>query len=132
LRTAQIETRLVRPPKPRRSGQFSYDQGRPRWQGETLDVVAASIASSQPRKSRLASAVAAALKPGGRLAVINWHRRPCEETAVLGRPRGPKTEMRMEPGELAATVEPAGLKLVAIVELPPYHYGAIFEKPPTT
>jgi len=25
-------------------------------------------------------------------------------------------------------VEPAGLKVVGVIELPPYHYGAIFEK----
>jgi hypothetical protein len=30
---------------------------------------------------------------------------------------------------LVAAVEPAGFKLVRIVELSPYHYGAIFEKP---
>jgi hypothetical protein len=27
------------------------------------------------------------------------------------------------------TVESAGLRLAGVVELPPYHYGAIFEKP---
>ena len=39
--------------------------------------------------------------------------------------------MRMEPDEVAATVEPVGLRLAQIVELPPYHYGVIFEKPTT-
>jgi ubiquinone/menaquinone biosynthesis C-methylase UbiE len=82
-----------------------------------------------PEKGRLARAVAAVLKPGGRFAVVNWHQRPREETTVLGQPRGPKTEMRMEPGAVSAAIEPVGLKLVSIVELPPYHYGAIFEKP---
>jgi SAM-dependent methyltransferase len=79
-----------------------------------------------PDKERLATAVTAALKPDGRFVVVNWHRRPREETIVLGEPRGPKTEMRMTPGEVAAAVEPAGLRLSRVVELPPYHYGAIF------
>lgn len=39
--------------------------------------------------------------------------------------------MRMEPDEVARTVEPAGLRLAQIVELPPYHYGVIFETPAT-
>lgn len=82
-----------------------------------------------PDKSRLSRGVAAVLKASARFAVINWHRRPREGTTVLGQPRGPKTEMRMEPGDVAAVVEPAGLKLSEVIELPPYHYAAIFEKP---
>jgi hypothetical protein len=35
----------------------------------------------------------------------------------------------MPPADVAATVEPTGLKLAGVIELPPYHYGAIFEKP---
>ena len=81
-----------------------------------------------PDKPRLARAVAAILKPGGLFAVVNWHHRPREETIVLGHPRGPKTEMRMKPSDVAAEVEPANLKLVSVVELLPYHYGVIFEK----
>jgi hypothetical protein len=72
--------------------------------------------------------VAAILKPGGRFAIINWHRLPREETTVLGQPRGPKTEMRMTPSELAAAVEPAGLKLTRVIELHPYHYASLFDK----
>jgi SAM-dependent methyltransferase len=78
-----------------------------------------------PDKERLALGVAAALKPNGRFVVVNWHRRPREETAVLGQPRGPKTEMRMEPEDVAAAVRQSGLRLKRVVELPPYHYGAI-------
>lgn len=92
-------------------------------------VLIANTFHGVPDKSRLAGAVAAVLKPRGRFAVVNWHRRPREETMILGEPRGPKTEMRMTPAEVAAAVEPAGLKLVTVVELPPYHYGAVFEKP---
>ena len=90
-------------------------------------VLIANTFHGVPEKGCLAS-VAAVLKAGGRFAVVNWHQRPREETIVLGQPRGPKTEMRMEPGDVTAAMEPTGLKLVGVVELPPYHYGAIFEK----
>ena len=92
-------------------------------------VLIANTFHGVPDKARLATAVTAILKPGGRFVVVNWHRRPREETAVLGEPRGPRTEMRMTPDDVAAAVEPAGLRLARVVELPPYHYGAMFEKP---
>jgi SAM-dependent methyltransferase len=82
-----------------------------------------------PDKPRLARAVYDVLKPGGRFAIINWHRRPREETIVLGEPRGPRTELRMSPDQTIAAVEPAGLKLSRIVEVLPYHYAAVFERP---
>ena len=50
---------------------------------------------------------------------------------VLGQPRGPKTEMRMSPEEVKRVLEPADLRHTRTVELPPYHYGAIFERPRT-
>lgn len=81
-----------------------------------------------PDKRRLARAVADAIKPGGRFVLVNWHRRPREETIVLGQPRGPKTELRLAPAEAQADVEPAGFHLSSVVELPPYHYGAIFAR----
>ena len=92
-------------------------------------VLMANTFHGVPDKARLARGVAAILKPGGRFAVINWHHRPREETTVLGRPRGPTTEMRMKPSDVAAEVETANLKLVDVIELPPYHYGVIFENP---
>jgi ubiquinone/menaquinone biosynthesis C-methylase UbiE len=82
-----------------------------------------------PERTRLAGAVADVLKSGGRFAIVNWHARPREETTILGEPRGPATELRITPKTTVAAVEPAGLRFVRIVELPPYHYGAIFEKP---
>lgn len=77
-------------------------------------------------KTALAREVAAALKPNGRFAIVNWHLLPREQTTVLGQPRGPKTEMRMSPEQTCTVVEPAGFKLEMLVELPPYHYGAVF------
>lgn len=81
-----------------------------------------------PEKTRLARAVAGALVPRGRFAIVNWHARPREETTILGEPRGPASELRMTPEATRAAVEPAGFRLREIVELPPYHYGAVFEK----
>ncbi|WP_227010609.1 class I SAM-dependent methyltransferase [Pelagibius marinus] len=94
---------------------------------ETVDfVLMANTFHGVPEQTVLARAVAAAMKPGGRFAVVNWHARPREETAVLGQPRGPRTELRMSPEDLRAVVEPAGFVLERLVELPPYHYGAVF------
>jgi SAM-dependent methyltransferase len=91
-------------------------------------VLVANTFHGVPDKSRLARAVAVVLKPGGEFAVINWHRRPREQTTVLGKPRGPKTDMRIEPSETAAAVNSSGLTLARVVELPPYHYGVVFSR----
>jgi ubiquinone/menaquinone biosynthesis C-methylase UbiE len=81
-----------------------------------------------PERTRLAHAVAKSLVPQGCFAVVNWHARPREETTILGEPRGPATELRITPEVTRAAVEPAGFYLSQIVELPPYHYGAVFKK----
>jgi ubiquinone/menaquinone biosynthesis C-methylase UbiE len=83
-----------------------------------------------PDRFGLARAVREVLKPSSRFAIVNWHQRPREETSIFGEPRGPRTELRMSPNQTIAAVEPAGLKLLQIVELPPYHYGAVFKRPP--
>ena len=82
-----------------------------------------------PERTRLARGVEEALKPGGIFAIVNWHARLREETTILGEPRGPATELRITPDITVAAVEPAGFKAIQVVELPPYHYGAIFQKP---
>lgn len=99
--------------------------------GEMVDSLAdvvfmANTFHGVSEKDRLARAVAAVTKPSGRFIVVNWHRRPREETTVLGQPRGPKTELRMEPADVEAEVEPAGFTLSAVVEFPPYYYGVVF------
>ena len=81
-----------------------------------------------PEQTRLARAVANALLPRGHFAIVNWHARPREQTTILGEPRGPATELRITPEATRAAVEPAGFRTARVVELPPYHYGAIFEK----
>ena len=81
-----------------------------------------------PDGGRLAAAIGAALKSDGQFAIVNWHKRPRDETPILGEPRGPKTELRMAPEETIKSVEAGGLKFVKIVEIPPYHYGVIFQR----
>jgi ubiquinone/menaquinone biosynthesis C-methylase UbiE len=81
-----------------------------------------------PEKTLLARSVATVLRPGGRFAIVNWHPLAREQTVVFDQPRGPQTHMRMTPEQVRAVVEPAGFTLDRIVELPPYHYGAIFRK----
>lgn len=80
-----------------------------------------------PDRPKLAQAVRSTMNPSGRFAVINWHPRPREETTILGEPRGPKTELRLSPQQTIAEVEKGGLKLDRLIEVPPYHYAAIFE-----
>jgi ubiquinone/menaquinone biosynthesis C-methylase UbiE len=82
-----------------------------------------------PDRPRLASAVRGGLRPHGRFVIVNWHQRAREETTVLGEPRGPKTELRLSPKQTIEAVEAGGLVLAGIVELPPYHYGAVFNRP---
>ena len=62
-----------------------------RWRGlRRADFVfMANAFHGVPDKPRLARAVRETLKPRGRFAVVNWHRRPREKTVVLGEPRGP-------------------------------------------
>jgi SAM-dependent methyltransferase len=95
--------------------------------GKVDYVLIANTFHGVPEKTAMARAVAAVLNPKGRFAVVNWHALSRERTAVLGKPRGPKTEMRMPPDDVRLVVEPAGFTLDRVIELPPFHYGAIFQ-----
>jgi ubiquinone/menaquinone biosynthesis C-methylase UbiE len=79
-----------------------------------------------PDRLRLSQIVRQRLKLGGCFVIVNWHRRPREETTILGEPRGPRTELRMSPQQTIKAVEPSGLKFTELVELPPYHYAVVF------
>ena len=81
-----------------------------------------------PDKPRLAAAVHRVLKPGGLFAIVNWHARPRDETQVLGLPRGPATELRIDAEATADAARPAGFSLLRVVPVSPYHYGAVFER----
>lgn len=91
-------------------------------------VLIANTFHGVPDKTALAHEIAAILKPGGRFAIVNWHPVAREKTPVLGQPRGPRGELRMSTEQTQAAVIPARFELEALVELPPYHYGAIFRK----
>jgi ubiquinone/menaquinone biosynthesis C-methylase UbiE len=80
-----------------------------------------------PDRPRLARAARSVLRPGGLFAVVNWHPRPREQTTVLGEPRGPKTELRLSSAQTVDAIRSAGLTLERLVDVPPYHYGAVFE-----
>jgi SAM-dependent methyltransferase len=81
-----------------------------------------------PDPLRLAKAVHSALTPDGIFAIVNWHRRPREETTVLGQPRGPATDLRMTPDATIRSVKNSGLQLARVIEIPPYHYGIVFHR----
>jgi len=80
-----------------------------------------------PDQMEMALTIRDILKTGGRFVVVNWHDRDRGETVILGKPRGPRTDLRMTPDDLRQVVEAAGFRLLEIVELPPYHYGAVFK-----
>lgn len=90
-------------------------------------VLIANTFHGAPDHTGLARAARAALRADGAFVVINWWPRPREETAVLGKPRGPRFDLRFSPEQVAAWVEPAGFRLREVKEVGPYHYGAIFD-----
>jgi len=95
--------------------------------GEPVDhVFLANVFHGVPDRLKLSREVRKALKPGGVFSIVNWYPRPREDTKILGEPRGPATELRMSPGQTAADVVPAGFKLRDLVEVSPFHYGAVF------
>jgi len=78
-------------------------------------------------RAAFVAGVAGALAAGGRFVVVNWHDRPREETTVGGEPRGPPTDLRVNPETTRRAVEGASdLRLVREVDLPPFHYGQVF------
>ena len=98
-------------------------------QSESIDfVLLANTFHGVPDQTGLAFAVDQVLKTDGQFAIVNWHQIPREQTKVLGKPRGPKSALRMSPDQVRAVVEPTGFDLAKLVELPPYHYAAVFRK----
>lgn len=77
-------------------------------------------------QTAFAETVRSVLTDDGRFAVVNWHDRPKEETTVLGEERGPPTDLRMGVEATVESCEAAGFERVAMVDLPPYHYGVVF------
>jgi len=77
----------------------------------------------------LVAQVRDALKPEGSFIVINWQNRPRETTTVADEPRGPPTELRIPPEEVADTIlSVSEFGSVREIDLPPYHYALVFEQ----
>ena len=79
-------------------------------------------------ETELGRDVRGALRSGGHFGIANWHREPCAETIILGKPRGPRTDLRMTPEDTQQAVVPAGIQMERLADLPPHHYGAVFLK----
>lgn len=92
-------------------------------------ILIANTFHGVPDKTGFTRGVAKALKAGGQFAIVNWHPISREQTPVLGQPRGPRTELRMSVAQTKQVVEPAGLTFQRALDLPPYHYAAVFTKP---
>ena len=90
-------------------------------------VLMANTFHGVPDQRDLLQAVQRALRPKGLFGIINWHALPRETTTVRGKPRGPRTEMRMSIEAVRAVAESNGFRTEKIVDLPPYHYGIVFE-----
>jgi ubiquinone/menaquinone biosynthesis C-methylase UbiE len=102
----------------------------PKLISEPVDFVfLANAFHGVPERSQLANTILATLKPGALFSVVNWHQRSREETIILGEPRGPRSELRMSPAQTIESVQRSGFSLARVVEIPPYHYGAVFQKP---
>ncbi|WP_436902525.1 class I SAM-dependent methyltransferase [Halovenus halobia] len=73
--------------------------------------------------------IAAVLAEDGKLLILNWYDSPREQTTVADEPRGPPTELRLSPEETRQIVEEAiDVTLTRQIEIPPYHYGLVFER----
>lgn len=97
---------------------------------ERVDVVLiANTFHGVDDRAGLVRQAVSALRPGGRLVVVNWHDRPREETTVGGAPRGPPTELRLSPEETERAVVDADYVTPAEQhDLPPYHYAVSFDR----
>jgi ubiquinone/menaquinone biosynthesis C-methylase UbiE len=91
-------------------------------------IFLANVFHGVPDKPRFIRAMTETLVPGGKFAVVNWHAKPREETTVLDLPRGPRTALRMTPEQTVASAG-AMLQFVKTVEVPPYHYAVVWQKP---
>jgi SAM-dependent methyltransferase len=64
------------------------------------------------------------LKLGGLLAIIHWNYDPST-------PRGPSMDIRPQPEHCRDWAEQSGFRLLppGFIDLPPYHYGMVLERP---
>lgn len=91
-------------------------------------VFTANTFHGVPDHTGLARTVHGILKPSGRFIIVNWWPRPRDQTQVLGKARGPRESMRYSPEQLTEWLRPARLAPIQVIDVGPFHYGAIFER----
>ena len=66
------------------------------------------------------------LKGNGKLGIIHWN---CDPNT----PRGPSMNIRPRPAQCQSWAEQVGFELLppGLIDLPPYHYGFVFQRPLT-
>ena len=89
-------------------------------------ILLANAIHGFPDQTTIARSMASVLNRGGHVAVVNWRPIPREQTMVLCKPRGPSTALRMSPEDVEDALYPADLYLDEVLDLPPYHYAALF------
>ena len=105
-------------------------RGLSRYLAEPVDVcLLANTFHGVEEPGPLVAGVYRSLAAGGSFVVVNWHDRPREETTLDGEPRGPPPSLRLSPSATERRVtEAADFTLVRELDLPPYHYGLVFER----
>jgi len=75
---------------------------------------------------RLLQEAARVVRPAGLVPVIHWRHDPAT-------PRGPSMEIRPRPEQIMAWAKRAGLVATPspVLDLPPWHYGIRFNRPPS-
>jgi ubiquinone/menaquinone biosynthesis C-methylase UbiE len=64
--------------------------------------------------------LAQALRPGGRIVVVDFHKKPL--------PVGPPVDVKLTPEEVTADLEAAGFRLARQFDFLPYQYFLVFQR----
>jgi hypothetical protein len=107
LKLTNIETILAAPADPRL---------RP----ESVDLIfICDVIHHVEKRDAYYKLLAKALKPGGRLVIVDFHKRPL--------PVGPRPEMKIDREDLIAEVQAAGFRLAKEHTFLPYQYFLVFQ-----
>jgi SAM-dependent methyltransferase len=71
-----------------------------------------------PQPENLVHKAVEVLRPGGRVLAIHWR-------SDIKTPRGPPLQLRPVPADAERWASAAGLRVTAITELPPWHFGVV-------
>jgi ubiquinone/menaquinone biosynthesis C-methylase UbiE len=97
----------------RAAGEYELPAGLPAFDW----VILAYILHEVHEPQRLLKLAQTALKPGGRLLIVEWPQEVGDH--------GPPAAERLAPAALAALYEPLGLQQVAFWEAPPEYYALV-------